>query len=63
MSHLTRESYYQCEDLACGHVFKVLAQVTHTIVASANPNPRVLGTIPLSPFKRTAADACLTLVG
>ena len=51
MSTVTRESYYQCENLSCGHAFKVLAQIVYTVVQSANPNPAVAMSLRYSPRK------------
>ncbi|GLR13291.1 hypothetical protein GCM10007907_20810 [Chitinimonas prasina] len=51
MSTVTRESYYQCENLSCGHTFKVLAQIVYTVVQSANPNPQVAMALRYCPRK------------
>ncbi len=37
---------YQCENVACGHVFRVQAEAVRTIQPAAQPNPAVL--LPMS---------------
>ncbi len=37
---------YQCENIACGHVFHVRAEAVRTVRPSARPNPAVV--LPLS---------------
>lgn len=51
MSLQTKESYFQCENIACGYTFKVLAQIVCTLVQSANPDPLVAAAVPFSPLK------------
>ncbi len=51
MSEVTREAYYQCENLDCGHTFKVLAQIVYTVVQSANPDPSVIRSLRFCPRK------------
>lgn len=36
-----RELYMQCHNVECGHTWKAVLAVSHTIVPSAQPNPKV----------------------
>lgn len=56
ISNLTREEYYRCSNLACGCRFKMLSQITQTLVQSANPDPEVAATIPYTPLEPGSAD-------
>ena len=41
MSSLSRQQYLQCSNVECSHTFVATTEVTHTIVPSALPNPKV----------------------
>lgn len=41
VTRTTRELYLQCENFRCGHTWKSILTVQHTIVPSATPDPRV----------------------
>lgn len=42
----SRDLFYQCSNVACGHTFRAVLEVNCTISPSATPDPRVV--IPLS---------------
>jgi hypothetical protein len=50
ISNLTRESYYGCNNAACGHVFAAVTEINRTVSPSAIPNPGVL--LPVSAHLR-----------
>ena len=54
VSVLTKEAYYQCKNLDCGHTFKSIEQVIYTLSPSGMPDPTVY--IPLSPRKHPKPD-------
>ena len=41
VSSTMRELYMQCHNIDCGHTWKSLLAVSHSIVASQCPNPAV----------------------
>lgn len=45
LSEISRELYYQCENVECGHTWRSLLSMIRTIVPSRTPNPKVF--IPL----------------
>lgn len=42
----SRETFFQCRNLECGHTFTAVTEINHTISPSATPDPTVV--IPLS---------------
>jgi hypothetical protein len=50
LSSVTKEAYYQCKNLECGHTFKSYEQVVYTLSPSGTPDPTVY--LPLSPRKQ-----------
>lgn len=46
VSEISRETYFQCTNIECGHTWKSVTTAILTIVPSRNPNPKVH--IPLS---------------
>lgn len=41
MSPISKEMYYQCSNLECGHTFVGVTEVVRTLSPSACPNPSV----------------------
>ena len=41
LSVLTQELYLQCSNVYCGHTWKSMLSVVHTIVPSQMPNPTI----------------------
>lgn len=41
LSPLAREAYYRCNNLVCGHTFKVILQAVETISPSSMPRPEI----------------------
>lgn len=52
---LTREIYYQCTNIECGHTWAAHLSAVRTIVPSRIPNPTVY--IPQSERSETMTDA------
>lgn len=46
ISSISRELYYQCNNIDCGHTWSALLSAIRTIVPSQCPNPKVY--IPVS---------------
>lgn len=53
VTNTMRELYMQCHNVECGHTWKSILAVSHTIVPSQQPNPKVF--LP-SRLKAPAAD-------
>ncbi|MNR50223.1 DNA-binding transcriptional regulator [compost metagenome] len=51
MSPISKEMYYQCSNLECGHTFVGVIEVVRTLSPSACPNPSVQ----IRQYKATAA--------
>lgn len=41
LSDVVREAYCQCQNVACGHTFKLISEIVETISPSAVPDPDV----------------------
>jgi hypothetical protein len=41
VSLISKESWYQCRNLECGHTFVAVTEVVRTLSPSARPNPLV----------------------
>ena len=41
ISRLSRESYFQCSNLQCGHTFVGVTEIVRTLSPSAMPHPEV----------------------
>ncbi|MEH6460379.1 ogr/Delta-like zinc finger family protein [Chitinimonas sp. JJ19] len=41
VSRLSREVYFQCSNLECGHTFVGVMEIVRTLSPSAMPNPEV----------------------
>lgn len=46
ITEITREAYFQCNNIECGHTWVALISAIRTIVPSRTPNPKVY--IPIS---------------
>lgn len=51
VSEISRETYFQCTNIECGHTWKSISTAILTIVPSQIPNPKVH--IPLSEKVKT----------
>lgn len=52
LTSTSRDLFYQCTNVDCGHTFRAVLEVNCTISPSAMPDPRVI--IPLSKHVRRA---------
>lgn len=48
LSRMVKEVYCQCSNVACGHTFKAMVEITMTISPSAFPDPAVAAQIELA---------------
>jgi len=61
MSLISRETYYQCSNIECGHTWASVTTAIRTIVPSRTPNPEVH--IPLSERSQAMSEAQLEPTG
>jgi len=50
LTSTSRDLFYQCANVACGHTFRAVLEINCTISPSAMPDPRVI--IPMSKHVR-----------